>query len=292
MKEILTISDLLESGWAQDIIDGLKNHDFSREMEDWSLEASKRRIFYSAPLDWNRVRLKKVFHPSGLSGDCDFKLFLDLWGADFVPKQKKSLQMVFDTGTAVHGQLDYLFMTHAADKGYDFIPEIGFKPTYIPDITGEEGKVWVENAVIDSLRCAGHADGLMTRTFTIDGRKVRLRIIFEFKTIASSGFRSLTRPHAAYVKQVHAYMTCIDVGITVLLYINKDNSNMAAFPILFSPKTWSPLEQRLVVVKELFEKYQEPDKKIGNGCRSCGYLEVCAPPLPKRRRGGYGAPEI
>lgn len=292
MKEILTISDLDEE-WAPLIKDTLEDHDFPSELERWSLEAAKRRVFYSAPLDWNRPRLKKVFHPSALSGDCDFKLFLDLWGAEYVPKQSKALQMVYDTGTAVHGQLDYLFMTHAADHEYAFIPEIGFKPSYIEDNTGEENKLWIGSRRIDELRMAGHADGLMTRVFRIDGQEVRLRIVFEFKTISSSGFRKLTStPHLAYVKQVHAYMTCLDVGVTVLLYINKDNSNMAAFPLIYNPSTWKPLEARLLNVRALRKKYQEPKKKTGNGCRSCGYLEVCAPPLPKRRRGGYGAPEI
>lgn len=290
MQEILTIADL-KDGQGQIIKDFLENHDFSREMEDWALAAAKRRIFYDAPLEWNRPRLKKVFHPSALSGDCDFKLFLDLWGAEYVPKQTKALQMIFDTGTAVHGQLDYLFMTHAADKGYEFIPEIGFKPTYIEDTIGLKEK-WVENETIDELGCSGHADGQMTRVFNINGKKVRLRIVFEFKTISSGGFRKLTKPHLAYTKQVHAYMTCLDVAVTVILYINKDNSNMAAFPIIYDPKFWLPLEKRLRHVKALADSYQEPDKKSGSGCRSCGYLEVCGPPLPKRRKGGYGAPEI
>lgn len=291
MQEILTIADL-SPGQAQIIRDYLQDHDFPREIEEWALEAAKRRIFYSAPLDWNKPRLKKVFHPSALSGDCDFKLFLDLWGAEYEPKQTKALQMVFDTGTAVHGQLDYLFMTHAANHKYEFIPEIGFKPSYVEDTTGEEGKVWVENPTVDELRCAGHADGLMTRVFKIGGKEVKLRIVFEFKTISSSGFRTLTKPHLAYVKQVHAYMTCLDVAITVILYINKDNSNMAAYPIIYDRKFWMPLEKRLRTVKGLTEKYQEPDKKSGNHCRSCGYLGVCAPPLPKRRSRGFGAPEI
>lgn len=286
----MTIADLTED--QKPLIKSLLEvHDFSREMENWALTAAKRRIFYSTPLDWNRPRLKKVFHPSGLVGDCDFKLFLDLWGADYVPKQTKTLQMIFDTGTAIHGQLDYLFVTHAADLGYDFIPEIGFKPTYVEDTTGEV-RAWVENDAIDGLRVAGHADGQMTRVFKINRKEIRLRIVFEFKTISSSGFRKLTKPHLAHIKQVHAYMTCLDAPVTVILYINKDNSNMAAFPIVYDQKFWLPLEKRMRRVKALVEDYQEPNRKSSNGCRSCGYLEVCAPPLPKHHSGGFGAPEI
>lgn len=291
MQEILTIADLTEDQ-GPIIKSFLEDHDFSREMENWALTAAKRHIFYNAPLSWNCPRLKKVFHPSGLIGDCDFKLFLDLWGANYVPKQTKFLQMIFDTGTAVHSQLDYLFMTHAADLDYDFIPEIGFKPTYVEDTTGKEGETWVENDTIDELRTAGHADGQMTRVFRIGKKEIRLRIVFEFKTISSSGFRKLTKPHSAHLKQVHAYMTCLDVPITVILYINKDNSNTVAFPIIYDRELWLPLEKRMRHVKALVENYQEPVRKTGSGCRSCGYLETCAPPLPKRSRGGFGAPEI
>lgn len=289
MKKILKIKDLKKKD-RKKIESFLKDHDFAEEMESWALEAARKRIFHRCVVDWNRPRLKKVLHPSSLSDPCDYRLFLDLWGADFVPKQSKTLQMIFDTGTAVHGQLDYLFATHAVKEDYTFVPEVGFKPTYIDAKSCGSGPVWFENDTIDELRCAGHADGLIIRKFNIGGKIVELRIVIEFKTISSSGFRKLTKPQISHTKQVHAYMTCIDAPIAVIMYINKDTSSLLAYPFLYDQEFWAEMYNRIIMINEIYHNYEEPSKRITNSCLSCGYYEECEPPISKRKY--TGAPKI
>ena len=296
MRKIWTIADLEDTN-PDKIVTALRNQSFDTMIERWSLELAKRGIYHENKLEWNRPRLKKVFHPSSIDSDCDFKLFLDLWGTESKAKRSPSLQMVFDTGTAIHGQLDYLFETHAREYGYEFTPEVGFKPSYIEDSTrvesDSEPKYWVMNTIIDKLKVAGHADGVMVRVFEIKGKLFSIRIVFEFKTISSSGFRKLgSKPQLPHRKQSHAYMRCLDIPFAVVFYINKDNSNSAALPMSFDKELWNPIEERLLSVKKLTKEYQEPDKKEGGSCRMCGYFDACNPRVPKRSNGRYGAPRI
>lgn len=297
-QSALSIADLGKFG-QKEIEKFLSGHDFIAELEDWALEAARRRIYFSSLLEWNKPRLKKVFHPSGLDNECDFKLWLDLHGGPYISKTSKHLQGVFDTGTAMQGQLEYYIATHAKENKYHFLPEVGFKPRYINDsegtkVTGRKEK-WVHSDITDALQMAGHCDGLCTRTIKVGSKKIKLKMIYEIKTISSTGFRKLIKPHGSYVKQTHAYMVCLDAPVTIIFYINKDNSSKAAFPIVYSQEFWQPMEQRLLRIKKIHDRHEEPNKMVGGHCWQCGYLEACSPRAPARNSGHsrmIGAPEF
>jgi hypothetical protein len=296
-QKLCSIAELGNYG-STEIQKFLAGHDFVAELDSWALEAASNGVQHTSNLEWNKKRLKKVFHPSGLSGECDFKLWMDIHGAPYKAKQAASLQGIFDTGTAVGAQMEYYVSTHAQANEYSFLSEVGFKPRYVEDSTGTRAdgstEQWVHSDIADELQIAGHLDGLCIRTIRVGGRSIRIKMVYEFKTISSGGFRKLTKPHDYYRKQVHAYMVCLDAPITIIFYVNKDNSSKASFPITYSPEYWQPMEGRLRSIKKLHDNHKEPDKVVGPACWQCGYLEECDPRPPKRSPGHmiYGAPEI
>ena len=83
MRRILKIADL---EGVTDLREFLEDHDFVAEIDQWAVQAARERKHFVNVLEWNRPRLKRCFHPSSISGDCDFKLWLDVHGAKFVSK--------------------------------------------------------------------------------------------------------------------------------------------------------------------------------------------------------------
>jgi len=278
MDELLTIADLKKHRRA-DIVAFLKAYDFISEIREWAVELSSKGIFWRCDLQWNKERRSRIFHPSSISHPCDFKLYLDLIGAHSINKFGSHLQCIFDLGTAVHEMMQYYLASHAMYHDWEYMDEVAFAPENSPEA--------------DRLRVCGSADGLATRVLRVGKKKLKVKIVFEFKTIASGGYSKLgNKPQKAHIQQTHMYMRCLDAPITVVIYINKNDSSMVAFPLLFDAHTWKPLEARLIDIADRADRLDDPPKTVGYNCHDCGYLEDCNPPLPQRKPRGMGAPEL
>lgn len=280
-KELLTISDL-ENFKRAELVKFLKGWDIIHEIREWAVELPIKGIFWRCDLQWNKPRRGRIFHPSAISHKCDFKLYLDLIGAKSRPKHGSHLQCIFDLGTAVHEMMQYYLASHAMYHDWEYMDEVAFEPE-----NSSEAK---------RLKVCGSADGLATRVVTVGPKRLKMKIVFEFKTISKAGFEKLgSKPQTPHIQQTHMYMRCLDAPVTVVIYINKNDSNMVAFPYLFDVRTWKPLEERLVRIAEMADNLEDPIKAVGYDCMECGYLEDCNPPLKQPKERGaplIGAPEL
>lgn len=245
----------------------LNDFDFGAELMRWSVHAS--HIPWETKYQWNSHRQIKVFHPSSLGRDCDYQLYLDLIGAKAVPKIHYSLQCVFDTGTAVEAQLQYYLHTYAMKQGWVYNSH--------PKIKSNSSPVAREYVI------GGEGDG--EGTIALSGELV-MDCLFEIKTARESAYQRLVDPrksHKGYIKQMHAYMACLDLPFGWLIFINKNVSHIKAFPIFFDHVIWKDITDRLDMIKDAVKRGKQPAKTVSNySCLECKYLEVCGPPIKKR----------
>lgn len=238
----------------------LKEFDPVTELSDWAAFAANNSLQWKSQLHWNSSRATEAIHPSSLDNQCDMVLFLELVGGGSMKKVRPSEQMIYDVGTSVHEMLQYYQGTRARHFEYRYSSEAGFDY--------RQGTSFRHD-----LKMAGHADGV-TYGWPIDEP-----ILWEYKTIKDSAYQRLKSPSQNYVTQVHAYMVNLDVQYTIILYINKNDSSMAAFKVPFNPGFWKPHEARIKRIVKLAKDLKEPVKKIGRHCFKCRFYEECCPPV-------------
>lgn len=253
----------------------LKSWEVCREILLWVEHLRNNPVQWTTKIEWGQPRMDHIFHPSSITNPCDMYLYMELVGAEKSEKLDGRRLMLFDTGTVVHEQLQYYQHTMARERGHVYVDEY---PT------------WKGSDLARRLHLGGSADGYCEREVMVryQGKQylLRLRILFEYKTVNESGFSALRRkPDIGYVRQVHTYMASTDIPVTILLYYNKNNSNMRAFPTLFDYKLWTPIEERLERLVHLADECQLPERNVGGSCSWCKFLEECDPPVNKRKRG-------
>lgn len=251
----------------------LEEFDPVRDIDQWSAYAANHSIEWTSTIPWNAPRATEAIHPSSLGNPCDMMLFLELIGGGSVRKNVPTLQKVYDVGTAVHEVLQYYHGTRALFYNYDYWQEIGFD--------------YRKQSEVPELRMSGHCDGV-SEGWPLKENK----LLWEFKSIRSSAYERLKTPSAAYIAQVHAYMANLGIPYSVILYINKDDSNLAAFKIPFKKSIWQPHEDRIKRIVELVDQIKEPTKLAGRHCFKCRFFEECEPKVPTPVRYKEGLPEI
>jgi len=264
---IQTIDDFAAHPGAREAI---ASWDPAQELKDWAKEVRVRQIPWRSLHDWNQPRTKAMFHPSSLGNPCDMYLFLELVGAKERSRTDSSTQLIFDTGTAIHLQMQYYQHTRALVHDYEYHEEVAF---------------WETNRDTRSLRLCGSADGAQTREFVHNGARYSIPFIWEYKTINQSGFERLgSTPDKRYVKQVHGYMKTSGRPLTVLLYYCKNDSSMRAYFIYFDKKLWTEIEHRLRRILEYeLHNSDEPERATNRGCFRCKFFTECRPNISRVR---------
>ncbi len=119
---------------------------------------------------------------------------------------------------------------------------------------------------------------------------VAIRIVHEYKTIKSDLYDKLKRPDPKHKKQATIYAAVFDAPVVVYLYMNKDNCQVADFPIPFDTSIWGEILQKVQAVQYYVENEQpvpwEQTSAIQapTECNQCGLRKVCQPPLNQIRR--------
>lgn len=225
----------------------------------------------------NDHRRSNVFHPSSigsLSGKslcgkypvgCGRFLYYDYIGAESEGAIEPRLRRIFDTGSAVHGQLQAYLAEIARRSGgtEEFTPEAFFEPG--------------SNEVADMFDIAGSTDGIY-----LIHEPVQVRFGVEFKTINDAGYSKTSSPHPEHLIQGTVYQKCLDLPVMVFVYYNKNDSSMAEFVQIYDERRWEAITQKLDRVRDLAMEKQEPEREDGWHCSTCKYKVVCKP--PKRSR--------
>lgn len=138
----------------------------------------------------------------------------------------------------------------------------------------------------------GSVDAIITRCeLQVPGLgDVAIRLVHEYKTMKSTEYDKLTRPKPEHKKQATIYSAVFDIPVVVYLYLNKDNSQMADFPVAFDHTIWQWIVEKCEKVKhyvntETLPPWEETSaSKNPRECMDCGYRKICQPPLKQLGR--------
>lgn len=171
-----------------------------------------------------------------------------------VDRIKPDTRLIFDTGHAVHGQL----------QGY---------------LTEHFG-----NAIMIETECGcpdpplrGHIDGVLVQDEGDD-------IGIEIKSIKDEGFnrppisgsvRGANQPFKSHLWQVHCYMWATGLRSFIVLYYNKNTSEMKEFLVEWDDSIWSDVMQRINLIEEAVAGKTPPKGTAGRRCSECRYQHIC-----------------
>jgi CRISPR/Cas system-associated exonuclease Cas4 (RecB family) len=140
------------------------------------------------------------------------------------------------------------------------------------------------------------ADGVFTFTSRTPEKQVVLRIGLEIKTESPDQYAQLKGPKPEHVRQAHLYMAALDLPLMWFFYMNKGNQNNtnsnAPYLIVWQPKVWAELEDRIKTVHEYVARNEMPERNETIVCEFCPWNYTCLPsklnaqssPKPATRR--------
>lgn len=189
------------------------------------------------------------------------------------------LQRIFDIGTAVHefiqnhwfGAWGYLW-GHWHCLGCGKKVEKSFKPERCSCENADRGWRYEELTFIDPEHgVTAHADGVVV----IDGRKY----ILEIKTCNSKQFQLIRdvkkRPLEAHVHQVQLYMWLSGVSRAMIVYIDKDESQLQVFHEEHSKTVVDGFIRRIHAAREGIRTQVVPEREICATAK-CARAQACS----------------
>lgn len=191
------------------------------------------------------------FHPSAL-GVCQRALWLSNFKAPISHRPKEDelrSYLIFEIGTAIH--------------------------VVIQNLCKRAGIMVRPEAVIKDERrkIIGHADGIL--------RIQENEYILEIKSINSRGFTLLGKsPQMAHKQQAHAYMKSLGLDWAIILYYDKDRSQLKEYVVQFDPEFYlKHCKQRIrkyfrhVTERTLPDREGESPGKFP--CSFCAHADIC-----------------
>lgn len=129
-------------------------------------------------------------------------------------------------------------------------------------------------------------------------------VIVDYKTIASFGWRKIDRsgPSREYVVQLTIYNNLLDIPFGILLYENKDTSEIRCYKVEKNEHLFELLCSQSKLMNEMVETKRlpppKPKQKKSTECRYCDYSGICHksnvwnnPKLDIMRNAFYGETE-
>ena len=201
-------------------------------------------------------------HPSQLPHPCLLKIYWQMEGREEREQHDNRLLLIFDLGHAVH----HMFQNYGAAGCWG--------ETYVPEIHMTEGS----HPLATELMIEGHADA--DNILVVDDIEnapiYEVGIVHEYKTINSNAFSKLTRPKPEHLDQATIYTGVLNRPVVVYLYLSKNDSNLADFPVEFNPETWARMEQKARLLVGHYEREEAPQGNPGYHCKDCGFVYDCA----------------
>jgi CRISPR/Cas system-associated exonuclease Cas4 (RecB family) len=201
-------------------------------------------------------------HPSQIAKPCDLRIFNEMVGKEGREKIESRLQLIFDTGHAVHD----MFQNYGAAGAWG--------PEYKAEVkvNGEFQKISEE------LMLEGSADAdniLVIDDITSEGPIYEVGLIHEYKTMKAENFNKLSAPKPEHKKQATIYSAALNRPIVVYLYLNKNDQNLMDFPVPFNHEEWAIIKQRCSFLVERFKILKPPPGNTGFHCKECAYSYDC-----------------
>jgi CRISPR/Cas system-associated exonuclease Cas4 (RecB family) len=199
-------------------------------------------------------------HPSQIGHPCLLKVYNDMVGTPGESKVEPRLRLIFDLGHSVH----HMFQSYGESGAWG--------PVYRKEV--EVSGQFQELAA--QLMLEGHADADNVLTIDIEGHPLyEVGIVHEYKTINSNGFSKLKRPKPEHKQQAMLYGAALNRPVICYLYLNKDDSNLADFPVEFEPELWAQLHNKASTIKAFYDQGIPPQGEVGFHCKDCPYIFGC-----------------
>jgi len=201
-------------------------------------------------------------HPSQLSHPCLLKVYNEMVGVEKQEKVESRIQLIFDLGHAVH----HMFQTYGLNGAWG--------PNYKHEVTISEE----HQQLAKDLMLEGHADAdniLVIDDIPNSPYAYEVGIVHEYKTMKSEQFQKLTRPKPEHQVQASLYCAALNRPLAVYLYMNKNDSNLADFPVEFNADIWAKISHKAALLKNHYDRRETPPAETGFHCQDCGYAYQC-----------------
>jgi hypothetical protein len=146
----------------------------------------------------------------------------------------------------------------------------------------------------DDLNIIGHADAVLDfsqfdpkkfegirSTFNVD-KLPKKTVVVDFKTVNDYGYKSQVAPlgpHKAYIIQIIIYTHILDCEYGIILYENKNDSNLAAFRVdrndeVFDTVKWQTEKMQQMDAFKMLPP-PKPLTKADTECKRCEFASIC-----------------
>jgi CRISPR/Cas system-associated exonuclease Cas4 (RecB family) len=221
-------------------------------------------------------------HPSQLH-KCVKKIWMDCSGyhdraEGFIDSR---LRLIFDIGRKVHEMFQEYGYRGAWGPGKNYYAEFNVDP----DAKHADGTS--VHPMAEAFWIRGSIDALIDPYLIkeVPGLgPVAIRVVHEYKTINSGGYGRLTRPKADHKWQATIYSVAVDAPVVVFIYLNKDTSQFADFPVPYDPSLMYEIEKKIISIQGYVESSTVPPWEETAAtlnpyeCSNCEYMKICNPP--------------
>ena len=223
-------------------------------------------------------------HPSQLPHACLLRIWKEMNGHPKKEKIEPRTRLIFDLGTAVHQILQSLGDGDPTEDGLvDNAAKLMFRTHGKNGAWGSQYRAEVpingrEQPLAKELMIEGHVDA--ENILTIDDIPnspyiFEVGLVHEYKTINTNGFAKLHMPKPEHQQQALVYSAILDRPVTVYLYLNKNDSNLADFPVPFDEQLWQPILAKIEQLKWFFSNNKTAPGTVTFDCKDCPYVFEC-----------------
>lgn len=200
-------------------------------------------------------------HPSQIPHPCDLKIYNEMVGKEGQEKIEPRVQLIFDIGHAVHA----MFQSYGKHGAWG--------PIYNEEVKISEQYQQIAGELM--IEGSADADNILTIDDIPGAPIFEVGIVHEYKTMKSPNFDKLTSPKPEHKKQATIYAACLNRPVVVYLYFNKNDSNLADFPVEFDASKWAEIQERCKRLVHHFNVLQPPKGSVGYHCKECAYQPNC-----------------
>lgn len=201
-------------------------------------------------------------HPSQLVSNCLLKIYWEMEGKLQREKHEARALFTFDIGHAVHHMLQGYGQQEAWGAGL-YAPEAR--------LTGSKQPV-AEELMIEG---SADADTILIIDDIPNAPIYEVGVVHEYKTIKSENFAKLTRPKPEHKIQATIYAKVLNRPVVAFLYVSKNDSNFADYPVEFDLETWTPIENKARLLVQHYEREEPPPAAPGFHCQQCPFAYDC-----------------
>jgi CRISPR/Cas system-associated exonuclease Cas4 (RecB family) len=212
-------------------------------------------------------------HPSSIAGECLYKIYLDMVGAPSVEQTEPRERITFDFGKKIHE----LFQDYGRRGAWG--------PHYTKEV--EVSAEFQELAAVLMLEGHADADNILVIDDIPGAPIFEVGIVHEYKSKKTELFSKLTRPQPEHKQQAMIYAAALNRPVVCYLYINKNDANLADFPVEFDPAIWQVVRGKIETIKQFYDRGEPAPANLGYHCGDCKYKNSCSHYLEDcaRRRG-------